>query len=256
MSTTSIKGTIHLKGTVIPPKKILVREGRSSAYASDHAQVAERKPVVPRIVPWTRPEKIDKLATHVGEDGELPARQIGHGSGLFGSQMKVIYDLGPGRCSLAVADVPDGDGPCILIRRNGRDDDHPEGFPANHWHWQALSSRPNWSARAILAKYALDKEARRSVYRYLIWRRSWDDSGLGGLQIAVMNAKMRRDELRLDRREDSDVYETDFVSWDRDVSEEAFNDGQVVGEDLEEREADDLEPGDFETDEPDKPCDD
>jgi hypothetical protein len=32
------------------------------------------------------------------------------------------------------------------------------------------------------------------------------------------------------------------VSWDTDVIETAFNDGQVYGEELEEREPDDLEP--------------
>jgi hypothetical protein len=219
MLTQRITGTIHLKNRVLT--KVNPAEVTARNVARQEAHLAKQPH------PWVRPEVVWSACWNY--EGEFNQETIGGPSHtpLSGDGVMVIHDGGPGKCSLVVTETCNG--PSILIRRNGRDDDHPEGFPEGHWYWNTM----HLDFRRLLKKYVPDKDLRGAIGRFLFRGQSWEDAGLGGEWVRKYLQVARRPEEREDERH---IHEAELVSWDTDVIETAFNDGQVYGEELEERE--------------------
>jgi hypothetical protein len=236
------------------------RDARAARLAAGEATSPTRvaPPQTVLSTPWTPPEEICKAGVtdffsqlDLGEVREWFEEPIGrreyqwsHRGDIHGA--RIVYSGGPGKCALIVA-VTDG-GPVILLRRNGRDGDQCAGFPKNSWYLKPLNFRAG--VRRIIDGYVADVELRGAIERFLIGG-NWEKSGMAGADTRAMLLAKLAEEEREDEEAEDVLDNSDRVSWDTEVIEEAFNPGQRLREPLdEEPERDDLEPDAFEWDEP------
>ena len=98
MKTPSKRPTLHLSRPISVEK------------VSRRFRVDDQK-VKPKIRPWVRPENIQYMG-HMDATDDDDVRIADRSQWVWRTerltQLKVLYDGGPGKCTVAVADHPDG----------------------------------------------------------------------------------------------------------------------------------------------------